>query len=72
VAPQAVADRGRDVAPAGAGIEHLIGKDGRIAVIDVETTGVYNTDRIVEIAVLTMDCDGRIHDEFETLVPTNC
>ncbi|KMO71627.1 3'-5' exonuclease [Mycolicibacterium chlorophenolicum] len=36
--------------------------------IDVETTGVYNTDRIVEIAILTMDCDGRIHDEFETLV----
>ncbi|MGB3484163.1 MAG: exonuclease domain-containing protein [Mycobacterium sp.] len=51
-----------------AGIEHLIGRDGRVAVIDVETTGVYNTDRIVEIAVLTIDCDGRVHDEFETLV----
>lgn len=49
-------------------LEHLIGRDGRLAVIDVETTGVYNTDRIVEIAILTMDCDGRIHDEFETLV----
>jgi DNA polymerase-3 subunit epsilon len=55
-------------APARAGIEHLIGRDGRIAVIDVETTGVYNSDRIVEIAILTMDCDGRVHDEFETLV----
>ena len=57
--------------PAGSvapGIEHLIGRDGRIAVIDVETTGVYNSDRIVEIAILTLDCDGRIHDEFETLV----
>ncbi|MGN7778200.1 exonuclease domain-containing protein [Mycolicibacterium sp. 22603] len=51
-----------------AGIEHLIGRDGRVAVIDVETTGVYNSDRIVEIAILTLDCDGRIHDEFETLV----
>lgn len=51
-----------------AGIEHLIGRAGRIAVIDVETTGVYNSDRIVEIAVLTLDCDGRVHDEFETLV----
>jgi DNA polymerase III subunit epsilon len=50
------------------GIEHLIGRDGRIAVIDVETTGLYTNDRIVEIAVLTLDCDGRVHDEFETLV----
>lgn len=51
-----------------AGIEHLIGRDGRIAVIDVETTGLYTSDRIVEIAVLILDCDGRVHDEFETLV----
>ncbi|MDZ4232643.1 MAG: exonuclease domain-containing protein [Dietzia sp.] len=50
------------------GIEHLVGRDGRIAVIDVETTGLYNTDRIVEVAILTLDCDGRVHDEFETLV----
>lgn len=50
------------------GIEHLIGRAGRIAIIDVETTGLYNTDRIVEIAILTLDCDGRVHDEFETLV----
>ena len=59
---------GARVAGEPAGIEHLIGRDGRIAVVDVETTGVYNTDRIVEIAVLTMDCDGRVHDEFETLI----
>jgi len=51
-----------------AGLEHIIGRDGRIAVVDVETTGVYNVDRVVEIAILTVDCDGRIHDEFETLV----
>jgi DNA polymerase-3 subunit epsilon len=51
-----------------AGLEHLIGRDGRIAVVDVETTGVYNVDRVVEIAILTVDCDGRVHDEFETLV----
>lgn len=54
--------------PVREGIEHIIGRDGRIAVIDVETTGLYNTDRIVEIAILAMDCDGRVHDEFETLV----
>ncbi|WP_048470751.1 exonuclease domain-containing protein, partial [Mycolicibacterium chlorophenolicum] len=34
----------------------------------METTGLYNTDRVVEIAILTLDCDGRVHDEFETLV----
>ncbi|AQA04640.1 hypothetical protein BVC93_21935 [Mycobacterium sp. MS1601] len=50
------------------GIEHLIGRDGRIAVVDLETTGLYPTDRVVEIAVLTLDCDGRVHDEFETLI----
>jgi len=64
-------DAGRDHggdAPANSGIGHLIGRGGRIAVIDVETTGVYSTDRIVEVAVLTLDCDGRVHDEFETLV----
>lgn len=36
--------------------------------MDVETTGVYNTDRIVEIAILTLDCDGAVTDEFETLM----
>jgi len=37
-------------------------------VLDVETTGVYNKDRVVEIAVVTIDRDGQIIDEFETLV----
>ncbi|MBB3753671.1 DNA polymerase-3 subunit epsilon [Mycolicibacterium sp. BK634] len=48
--------------------EHLVGRAGRIAVIDVETTGVYNVDRIVEIAILTLDCNGNVRDEFETMV----
>src|SRR5262245_64426838 len=48
--------------------EHLIGRDGRIAVIDVETTGIYNVDRIVEVAILTLDCEGNVCDEFETMV----
>jgi DNA polymerase III subunit epsilon len=41
-----------------------------IAVIDFETTGycAYRTDRIVEIAVLTIEMDGTIHREFTTLV----
>lgn len=62
------ATTGRPANPSPPGIEHLIGRNGRIAVIDVETTGVYNSDRIVEIAILTLDCDGRVLDEFETLV----
>jgi DNA polymerase-3 subunit epsilon len=37
-------------------------------VIDVETTGLYNVDRIVEVAILTLDCEGNVCDEFETMV----
>jgi DNA polymerase-3 subunit epsilon len=54
--------------PTTVGLEHLISHGGRIAVMDVETTGVYSTDRIVEIAILTLDCEGSVTDEFETLV----
>ncbi len=42
--------------------------DRGIAVVDVETTGLYNTDRIVEIAVVCTDHWGRIVDEYETLI----
>jgi DNA polymerase-3 subunit epsilon len=40
----------------------------RFVVVDVETTGVYNSDRIVEVAAVTMSPDGTILDEWETLV----
>ncbi|WP_301124121.1 exonuclease domain-containing protein [Mycolicibacterium fortuitum] len=39
----------------------------RIAVIDVETTGLFSADRVVEIAVVTVDRNGVIVDEFECL-----
>ena len=39
-----------------------------MAVVDVETTGLYKADRIVEIAVVTMDATGAVTDVFETLV----
>ena len=40
-----------------------------MAVIDCETTGFSHTDRIVEIAVVTLDpADGTILDEFDTLL----
>lgn len=43
-------------------------RDGeRLAVLDTETTGFSKTDRIVEIAALTV-VDGEIVDEFDTLL----
>ncbi|MFI8773990.1 exonuclease domain-containing protein [Gordonia sp. NPDC062954] len=46
----------------------LIGTGSTVAVIDVETTGLRHSDRIVEIAIVTVDHRGVICDEFETLV----
>lgn len=40
----------------------------RIVVIDTETTGVCNTDRIVEIALVTMSLDGDIMESYDTLI----
>lgn len=48
-------------------IASLLGEADRIAVIDVETTGLYSTDRVVEIAVVTLDRNGTIVDEFDCL-----
>jgi DNA polymerase III epsilon subunit-like protein len=45
----------------------LAGAD-RIAVIDVETTGLYKTDRVIEVAIVTMDPSGAVVETFETLV----
>lgn len=36
--------------------------------IDLETTGLYNTDRVVEAAVVTLDENLEIVDEFDTLI----
>lgn len=49
-------------------ISVLLGGADRIAVIDVETTGLYNKDRVVEIAIVTMDGAGNVIDEFDTLI----
>ncbi len=40
----------------------------RVVVIDTETTGVYPRDRVLEIAVVTLDLSGQVIDEWETLV----
>ena len=55
-------------APADRGLATLFGDANRIAVIDVETTGLYSKDRVVEIAIVTLDGDGVITDEFDTLI----
>lgn len=46
----------------------LAGGADRLVVVDTETTGVYNADRIVEIATVTMSLDGQVIDEWDTLV----
>jgi DNA polymerase-3 subunit epsilon len=55
-------------APAARGLAGLFGNADRIAVIDVETTGLYSMDRVVRIAIVTLDGDGVIIDEFDTLI----
>lgn len=49
-------------------LEQLLSGADRLAVVDVETTGLYNSDRVVEVAVVTIDRHGVVQDEFETLV----
>ncbi|WP_051549476.1 3'-5' exonuclease [Nocardioides sp. URHA0032] len=47
------------------GVEHF----GPYAVIDFETTGLSpRRDRVVEVAIARVDANGRIEDEFATLV----
>ncbi len=58
-----------DPSPTSSGLLGQFLTDGdRVVVIDVETTGLYNADRIVEIAVVTLDSSGAVTDEFDTLV----
>ena len=40
----------------------------RFVVVDVETTGLYNSDRVVEVAAVTLATGGRIVDEWDSLV----
>lgn len=44
------------------------GRDCEIAVVAVETTGCGRQDRIIEIAIVCIDTDGTVTDEFSTLV----
>lgn len=40
----------------------------RFVVVDVETTGLFDSDRVVEVAAVTLDVRGEVVDEWETLV----
>ncbi len=51
-----------------AGLHALLGGADRLVVVDTETTGPYSSDRILEVALVTMSPDGRIVDVWETLV----
>lgn len=49
-------------------LARLAGGADRFVVVDTETTGVYPTDRIVEIAIVTLDLDGNVLEVWDTLV----
>ncbi|MGH8896781.1 MAG: 3'-5' exonuclease [Egibacteraceae bacterium] len=46
----------------------MVGEADRVVVVDTETTGVYPSDRVVEIAAVTLDVWGNVIDRWETLV----
>ena len=54
--------------PPGAALERLVGAAGRIVVLDCETTGLTSRDRVVEVALVTMDASGTIVERWETLI----
>lgn len=49
------------------GLADVVAAD-RLAVVDTETTGLYSSDRIIEVAVVTFDLGGEVVDEWDTLV----
>ncbi len=50
------------------GLRECAGGADRFAVVDTETTGVYSTDRVIEVAILTLSLDGEVIDTYDTLV----
>ncbi len=49
-------------------LARLAGGADRICVVDCETTGVYSTDRIVELAIVTLALDGTVLETWDTLI----
>ena len=46
----------------------MAGQADGYAVIDLETTGVFNNDRIIEISVVMLDTNFELEAEYDTLV----
>lgn len=46
----------------------LAGDADRVVVVDTETTGFRPSDRLVEVAAVTLDLDGNVVDEWATLI----
>ena len=46
-------------------LERLAPRSDRFCVMDVETTGVYNNDRVVEVAIVTINKQGEISDALK-------
>lgn len=65
--PATPSPSGPHAAPSGL-LAELSGGANRIAVVDCETTGVYPTDRIVEVAIVTLSLTGELVEEWVTLV----
>lgn len=49
-------------------LSSLAGGADRVVVVDTETTGFRASDRIVEVAAVTLDLDGNVVDEWATLI----
>ena len=49
-------------------LQNCAGGADRFVVVDVETTGVYPSHRIVEVALVTISLNGEVLDVFDTLV----
>ena len=52
----------------GRALHQYSGGADRFVVVDTETTGVYNSDRVVEVALVTLSLVGEVLDTYDTLL----
>lgn len=58
----------RDLEAPTHGLRDRAGGANRVTVVDCETTGVYNSDRVVEIAIVTLDLEWNHVESWDTLI----
>ena len=61
-------EKPKEIKEDGFQLKRLLGNGDKFVVIDLETTGVLNEDKIVEIAMITIDQNGDIQEEWSSLV----